>query len=345
LVRRIIRTLNSLCGRNRTVRLDRVKCGLVDERHVDWAGSDLDVDTIAATGLDLGIAFYLSLAMFVGTNKEMRMRISNALYGEMSGEVRQERLRQQQIAKRPDVAAAMIKSVVLEDGSADVREVLAKFTRGPKRSNVFRSKRRRQKFVSEVLRRLLDPERLQGRRPIIACGNATFCPSYRGYRTVAAKDLLKALSERCLVVMMDEYRTSKECSEKVLSSLTAAYDYDTLRNLAVNDLKFGSFEKLGKSGITRRVNYRRQHSDHGAGITWDRDNNSSRLMAIRLLYLIHSKGHVPPSLDRGFVEFIRQLDKFNHTILDDAALVLHQEQATSVPPMDFVQDDGSSKGK
>ena len=362
LERRMIRTINSYLGRSKACRLQDMKSGVILERQLSFDDDELDMSKYMVIGGDIGDAYKISLSYATGTSGEKKMRLSDKHYGEFSGWNKRERLLEE--AKRADAEmySAFLANSLFDETSVDVKEKLLDFGKGKARSLDFRSSRRRQKFISELVRRILDPKTLDGRKPIFAWGNGKPSKTYRGYRPFPAKELLHALSQRCIVVLIDEFRTSKECSEMVLSSITKPeVDVELLRELCVHDLKFGTYRRPckykdcplnGSSECPQHScakNLRRQHSNYGktlkknsnqpsgSGITWDRDNNSARLMALRLMYLLKNKGYVPPSLDRGFVVFMRQISQLDERILDDAQSAPTVATSLGLPPTQPVE--------
>lgn len=341
--RRIQFLINSYCGRNNTARLDKISRGIIEERKVDFDRTNVPDDKYAVISVDAGIRNAIAASYDVGTKYEKTVLLKNRHYKEMSGRGRQQKTYEEAIADNPDVQEALWLHQTGETNPESF-QIMRNFGNTTRRPVRFQSFRRRQIFYTDLISRLLDPIALRGRIPIVIWGDGKFNSSWKGYVSVPNAALVKEIAKRCVVVLVDEYRTSQQCSACLLFSLQSSKpNRGLIDSMCTTNLKLGTYRyncrKIGcKHEASDKLCKRNQRGtvkarQHCATCrlwqpfrqghtTWNRDENSARLIGIRFLYRLRNGGAVPPTLDRGFVAWYRQMkqDDLLAKIARDAGL-------------------------
>jgi hypothetical protein len=307
---RIRYLINSYCGRNSTARLDRLRRGLIHERKIDFQRTSLPSDKYAFISVDAGIRNVIAACYDVGTAHEKTLILKNRHFKEMSGRGRQQKTYEEALADNPEVQEALTLHQIGET-TPESAKCLGDFRRTTRRPLTYQSFRRRQLFYTDLISRLLDPIALRGRTPIVVWGAGKFQSSWKSYVSVPNMAVAKELANRCVVVLADEYRTSQECSACLLFSLQSEKaNRGLVDSLCTTNIKLGTCKSNSKRTVKGR-----QHCEtcrlwqpfRRGSTTWNRDENSARSIGIRILYRLQNDGHVPPTLDRGFVFSYRQM--------------------------------------
>lgn len=87
-----------------------------------------------------------------------------------------------------------------------VREVVM-FDR-ERRGRLFNAYRRQQRALAQYVKKILGNT---GKKIIVFMGNGTFAPGGHGYAPVPKKKFIRALAQHAVVILVDEYNTSKCC--------------------------------------------------------------------------------------------------------------------------------------
>jgi len=157
---------------------------------------------------------------------------------------------------------------------------------------------RKQKFLAYWVSTFLKLEELENKAVVVAFGNGRFPTSAKGEKPGPGRSLAKKLSEKVVVILTDECRTSQQC-HLCHGDLSDAEIVTTLKTRTrVPNPSTGKLEYVNqRERVTKKVHAIRRCTTNECSVYHDRDVNARQNIRQRLLWRLEGVA-VPEAFHR-----------------------------------------------